>query len=68
MLEQLKSVLPDAIEESPANPAIVTQLADIGDVQVSTPAPLAEVMIPREGLALKAGAASSSKPRHMRFA
>lgn len=53
VLDQLKSVLPDAIEEAPADPAIVTQLADIGQVQASAPAALAEVMIPREDLALK---------------
>ena len=53
VLDQLKSVLPDAIEETPADPAIVTQLADIGQVQASAPVPLAEVMIPREDLALK---------------
>jgi hypothetical protein len=53
VLEQLKSVVPDAIEESPTDPAIVTQLADISQVQASPPAPLADVMIPREDLALK---------------
>jgi hypothetical protein len=53
VLDQLKAVLPDAIEESPADPAIVTQLADISQVKVSPPAPLAEVMIPREDLALR---------------
>jgi hypothetical protein len=53
VLDQLKSVLPDAIEEAPAHPAIVTQLADIGQVQTAAPIPLAEVTIPREDLALR---------------
>jgi hypothetical protein len=53
VLDQLKSVLSDAIEEAPAHPAIVTQLADIGQVQTSAPIPLAEVTIPREDLALR---------------
>jgi hypothetical protein len=53
VVDQLKSVLPDAIEEAPADPAIVTQLADISQVKASAPAPLADVMIPREDLALK---------------
>ena len=53
VLDQLKAVLPDAIEEAPADPAVVTQLADIGQVRASAPAPLAEVMIPREDLALR---------------
>jgi hypothetical protein len=51
MLDQLKSVLPDAIEEMPADPVIVTKLADISQVQASPP--LADVMILREDLALK---------------
>jgi hypothetical protein len=53
VLDQLKSVLPNAIEEAPDHPAIVTQLADIGQVQTSAPIPLAEVTIPREDLALR---------------
>jgi hypothetical protein len=59
LLDQLKSVLPDAIEETPADPAIVTQLADINQVQASPPAALADVMIPREDLALKTRAVGS---------
>ena len=59
VLDQLKSVLPNAIEEAPADPAIVTQLADISQVQASDPAQLADVMIPREDLALKTRAVGS---------
>ena len=51
VLDQLKSVMPDAIEEAPADPMILTQLADISQVQASPP--LADVMIPREDLALR---------------
>jgi hypothetical protein len=59
VLDQLKSVLPDAIEETPADPAIVTQLADIIQVHAAIPAALADVMIPREDLALKTKAVGS---------
>jgi hypothetical protein len=60
--DQLKVALPDLIEETTADPAIVTQLADIGRVQSLSPAPLADVLISREDLALrtKAGIAAES--------
>ena len=51
--DQLKVALPDLIEERTADPAIITQLADIGQVQSLSPAPLADVSISREALALR---------------
>jgi len=50
--EQLKVAFSDLVEETPSDPAIVTQLADIGQVQACSPAPLGEVSISREDLAL----------------
>jgi hypothetical protein len=41
--DQLKEVLPDTIDETPADPRIVTQLADIGHVQEFAPAGPADV-------------------------
>jgi hypothetical protein len=51
--DQLKVALPDLIEESSADPAIVTQLADIGRVQGFSPIALADVSISKEALALR---------------
>jgi anti-sigma factor RsiW len=51
--DQLKVALPDVIEETPANPGVVTMLADIGQVKACPPAPLGGVSIPREDLALR---------------
>jgi hypothetical protein len=51
--DQLKEAFPDTIEETPANPGIVTQLADIGHVQEFAPAAPADVTISREALALR---------------
>jgi hypothetical protein len=47
----LHLALPDSVEETPVDPRIVTQLADIGQVQ-ACPAPPG-VTIPREALALR---------------
>jgi hypothetical protein len=51
--DQLKEALPDIIDETPANPGIVTQLADIGHVQEFAPSAPADVTIFREALALR---------------
>jgi hypothetical protein len=51
--DQLKEALPDIIDETPANPGIVTQLADISHVQEFAPSPPADVTISREALALR---------------
>ncbi len=63
--DQLKEVLPDVIDETPADPGIVTQLADIGHVQEYAPAAPADVSISREALALRtrvAGADNAIQP------
>jgi len=62
--DQLKVAFSD-LEENPVDPEIATQLADIGHVQAFYPAAMAEVSIPREGLALRtrvAGAAENTGP------
>jgi hypothetical protein len=51
--DQLREVIPDRVDETPADPGIVTQLADIGHVQEFAPAPPADVTISREALALR---------------
>jgi hypothetical protein len=53
--KQLNAVLPDAIEETPVDPQIVTQLADISQVQVSPALP--GVMIPKDSVALRTNGA-----------
>ena len=58
--DQLKAALPDLVEESPLDPGIVTQLADIGHVQAFPAAPLADVLISREALALRTNVAGST--------
>ena len=52
--DQLKLALADPIEETPVNPEIATQLADIGHVQAFHPPPLGDVLIPRKDVALLA--------------
>jgi len=59
--DQLKVALPDLIEETPVDPGIATQLADIGQVQTFQPAALADVSIPREDVALKTRVASAAE-------
>jgi hypothetical protein len=61
MRDQLKVALPDLIEETPADPGIVTMLADMSDVRACPPAPLADVSIPREALALRSKFASAAE-------
>ena len=51
--DQLKEAFPDGIDETPADPGIITQLADIGRVQEFTPTAPADVTILREALALR---------------
>ena len=63
--DQLKEVIPDRIDETPADPGIVTQLADIGHVHEFAPAPPADVTISREALALRTrvgGAENGAQP------
>jgi anti-sigma factor RsiW len=62
--DQLKAVVPDVMDGTPADPAIVTQLADIGHVQEFAPSAPADVLISREALALRtrAGGADNGPP------
>jgi len=57
--DQLKAALPNLVEETPVDPGVVTQLADIGQVRVVPPAPLADVLISREDLALRTNVAGA---------
>jgi negative regulator of sigma E activity len=50
---QLRVVLKDRVEEAPPDPRIVTQLADIDDVQTFKPVQAGEVVIPRDALAIQ---------------
>ena len=58
--DQLKAALPDLVEESPLDPGVITQLADLGDMQAFPAAPLADVLISREALALRTNVAGST--------
>ena len=58
--DQLKVALPELNEETPADPRIVTLLADINQVRACPSAPLADVSIPREDLALRSKFSSDS--------
>jgi hypothetical protein len=62
--DQLKNVIPDAVEESHADPGIVTQLADIGRVKQFAPVPTAEPATPGEVLAIRTrvGASDNGSP------
>jgi len=51
--DRLARALPDRVDESLVDPAVVTQLADIGRVDAFRSAPFGDVLIPREGLALR---------------
>jgi anti-sigma factor RsiW len=51
---RLRTALQNQVEEAPVDPAVVTQLADIGQVQACPPVPAAVVQIPRVALAIKA--------------
>jgi len=59
--DRLRTAFQDRVEESPVNPKVVTQLADIGQVQACPPAPMAEVVIPREALAIRVPEAESGE-------
>jgi anti-sigma factor RsiW len=60
---QLRTALKDQVEEPPVDPTIVTQLADIGQVQACPPALLADMMIPRDrDLAIKQPAGAENPP------
>jgi anti-sigma factor RsiW len=48
---QLQIALADQVEERPADPRVVTQLADVGPVELARPASPAAVSIPGERLA-----------------
>jgi hypothetical protein len=50
---RLRVALNDRVKEPPVDPRIVTQLADIGDVQTFKPSPAGEVVIPHDALAIK---------------
>jgi hypothetical protein len=50
---QLRVVLKDRVEEAPPDPRIVTQLADINDVQTFKPPPAGRLEIPRDALAIQ---------------
>ena len=50
--DRLRKAVHDRVEETPIDPKVVTQLADIGHVQACPPSPMADVEIPRESLAL----------------
>jgi hypothetical protein len=58
---QLKAALPDLFEESPVEPNIVTQLADLGQVESFAAAPLAGVSISHDDLALRTKVASGAE-------
>ena len=63
--DRLRTVFLDRVEEAPIDPQVVTQLADIGHVQACPPSPMADVVIPREALALAIrtpGAESGERP------
>jgi anti-sigma factor RsiW len=47
--QRLRTALRDRVEESTVDPRIVTQLADLGNVNAHTPAPMGDVVIPRDG-------------------
>lgn len=51
--DRLRTAFKERVEESPIDPKVVTQLADIGHVQACPPSPMADVVIPREALAIR---------------
>jgi hypothetical protein len=68
--DRLNRALPDRVEESPAEPAVVTQLADIGQVRAADASPVGDVLIPQEGVALRAHLAAENEdaPAHVAVA
>ncbi len=59
--DRLRNAVHDRVEETPIDPKVVTQLADIGQVQACPPSPMADVEIPREALALMVPKAGSDE-------
>ncbi len=51
--DRLRTALHERVEEEPAEPGVVTRLADIGQVEACPPSPAADMEIPREALAYK---------------
>jgi hypothetical protein len=62
--DQLKDALPGLVEQRTLDPAVATQLADIDIVQSFPPASLAEVEIPRDGLALRTRSSGGTDKAH----
>ncbi len=61
--DRLRTVFQDRMEEGPVDPKVVTQLADVGHVQACPPSPMADVVIPRESMAiLTPGTEGGEKP------
>jgi hypothetical protein len=58
--ERLRTALKDRVEETDVQPAVVTQLADIGDVEACPPVPAAEMAIPRDQAFALRGAAEAA--------
>jgi hypothetical protein len=61
--DQLKVALPGLFEENPVEPGIVTQLADLGQVEsfAAAPLPMAAVSISHDDLALRTKVASGAE-------
>ncbi len=57
---RLRTAMDDRVEESPVEPGVVTHLADIGHVEACPPLPAAEMEIPNDALALRAGEAAEA--------
>jgi hypothetical protein len=50
--DRLRAALSDRVEEQPAEPGVLTRLADLGEVQACSPSPTADINIPRDGARL----------------
>ncbi len=59
-VDKLHSALPGSVEETPVDPRIVTQLADIGQVQACPASP--DLTVPREALALRTNVPGGRDP------
>jgi hypothetical protein len=61
--DRLRTALKDQVEEEPAEAAIVTQLADVGEVKAFTPSPVADMEIPLDAqLAIKTPDVAGDRP------
>jgi hypothetical protein len=61
--DRLRMALKGQVQEQPAEAALVTQLADIGDVRACAPSPAADMEIPLDAhLAIKTPDAASDRP------